>query len=589
MQKAKDAKRAYSSVVYTKSNCDGYKEEGITYPAGNIQAKLLTEFYKDIDMDPSTVDFVEAHSTGTFVGDPEECNALDRVFCNGRTKPLPVGSVKSNIGHTEATSGACSITKTILAFHNNLIPPNINYTKMRKGITSLEEGRLKVVTEPTPLDGPLISLNSFGFGGANAHALLKDNLNAKVNGGAPSDCLPRLVLWSGRTEEAVDTILNDVESRSVDAEFIALLHNIQHESIPTNVFRGFGVYGHECGRNAIRLHREVQHYSGLKREFVWIFSSLGTDFIEVGSSLMYIPRFRSSIEECHSILQNKKLDLIDIVTSGQKHALNIMQGIVGTTAVQIAFVDLLKSLKMEPDYLIGHSFGELGCAYADGCLSLEQTILAAYAIGEVVLESKVEKGAMAVIGLGYRKLRGIIPADIEVACHNSADSSIISGPIKSVSAFTNELRKKNIAVQEVSCSNIPFHSKHIAALAPSLIARLNGIIPVPSRRSSKWLSTSITGKHPNKDKFLECSGFYLASCLLNPVLFEETLALLSRKSLTIEIAPHAILQSSLKTAMTDAVHVNLLEKTSNNNLLFFLGALGRLVIPISSNYLRPSY
>lgn len=99
LQKAKDAKRIYSTVVYSKTNCDGYKEEGITYPSGRMQMKLLTEFYQDIGIEPNTLDYVEAHSTGTIVGDPEECNALDNIFCNGRTKPLPVGSVKSVRAH----------------------------------------------------------------------------------------------------------------------------------------------------------------------------------------------------------------------------------------------------------------------------------------------------------------------------------------------------------------------------------------------------------------------------------------------------------------------------------------------------------
>lgn len=99
LQKAKDAKRSYCSVLYSKTNCDGYKTEGITYPSGAMQEKLLSEFYDDIGIDPSSLAYLEAHSTGTKVGDPEECAAIDNIFCKNRTKPLPVGSVKSNIGH----------------------------------------------------------------------------------------------------------------------------------------------------------------------------------------------------------------------------------------------------------------------------------------------------------------------------------------------------------------------------------------------------------------------------------------------------------------------------------------------------------
>lgn len=200
LQKMKDAKRAYNHIVHTKANCDGYKEHGITYPSREIQEKLLTEFYAELNLDPTTIGYVEAHSTGTVVGDPEECSALDNVFCPGRDKPLLVGSIKSNLGHTEASAGVSSVAKALLIFRNDTIPPNINFATVRENISALVEGRLKVATEITPLDGSYVSINSFGFGGANAHALLKKCAHQKVDNGQPKDAIPRLVLWSGRTE-----------------------------------------------------------------------------------------------------------------------------------------------------------------------------------------------------------------------------------------------------------------------------------------------------------------------------------------------------------------------------------------------------
>lgn len=101
--------------------------------------------------------FIKSRIQGTIVGDPEECAAIDTIFCKNRTKPLLVGSVKSNIGHSESTAGVCSITKCILAFETGLIAPNINFTRIRPGIPSLEEGRLTVCTDVTKLDG--MSLN----------------------------------------------------------------------------------------------------------------------------------------------------------------------------------------------------------------------------------------------------------------------------------------------------------------------------------------------------------------------------------------------------------------------------------------------
>lgn len=111
LQKAKNSRRIYAKVVHAKTNCDGYKEQGITYPSGPMQQQLMAEFYKETKVDPLKVSFIEAHGTGTKVGDPEEVHSLDKVFCNGRSSPLLIGSVKANIGHTEPVSGLCSISK----------------------------------------------------------------------------------------------------------------------------------------------------------------------------------------------------------------------------------------------------------------------------------------------------------------------------------------------------------------------------------------------------------------------------------------------------------------------------------------------
>lgn len=159
LQKAKTAKRIYATVEYSKTNCDGYKLEGITYPSSQMQEKLLTEFYKDIKLDPLTINYVEAHSTGTSVGDPEECNAIDNVFCKNRKNPLLVGSVKSNIGHSESTSGACSVAKVLLAFECGKIAPNLHFKQSKPTIKALVEGRINVCTETTDLKGHLVAIN----------------------------------------------------------------------------------------------------------------------------------------------------------------------------------------------------------------------------------------------------------------------------------------------------------------------------------------------------------------------------------------------------------------------------------------------
>lgn len=576
LQKAKDAKRIYSTVLYSKTNCDGYKSEGITYPSGQMQNRLLSDFYDEIGIDPSLLSYVEAHSTGTIVGDPEECQALDNVFCKNRNRPLLVGSVKSNIGHSESTSGACSMTKVILALESGIVPPNINFTRIRPGITALEEGRLKVCTDPTKLEGRLIGINSFGFGGANAHALFRGNPKDKINNGAPLDDLPRLVTWSGRTDESIKVMLERLASRPLDAEYIGLLHNIQTEETAGYIFRGYGLFEYKDGKNAECVSKEVQHYNGTKRPVVWVFSGMGSQWPEMGKSLLRIPIFRRAVEHCHKVLQPLGLDLISIITSPEKEAFdNILHSFVGIAAIQIGLVDILKALEVPFDYCIGHSVGELGCAYADGCFTAEQMVLAAYSRGMASLETKMIRGSMAAVGLSYKKLVHRVPNTIDVACHNGPDSSTISGPEEEIIKFVAELKSQGVFAKEVQCSNIAYHSKYIADMGPNLLGRLSKVIPDPKLRSSKWLSSSVPKNRWELKEYQYSSAEYHTNNLLSSVLFEETSALLPANALTIEIAPHGLLQAILKKSMTNALHVSLTQRGNKDNTAFLLNALGR--------------
>lgn len=113
LQKAKNAKRIYATLVYAKTNSDGFKEEGLTFPSSKMQTRLMQEFYDECGISPSCMNYVEAHATGTRVGDPEEVKAIEKVFCKDRRNPLLIGSVKSNMGHSEPAAGLCQVAKVV--------------------------------------------------------------------------------------------------------------------------------------------------------------------------------------------------------------------------------------------------------------------------------------------------------------------------------------------------------------------------------------------------------------------------------------------------------------------------------------------
>ncbi|KAG5679907.1 hypothetical protein PVAND_009443 [Polypedilum vanderplanki] len=356
LQKKGVARRNYGTLVYTKSNCDGFKSEGIHYPSGKIQLELLKEFYEEANIPTSSVDYIEAHCTGTTAGDPEECSAIAEFFCKNETKLI--GSVKSNLGHAEAASTMCSIAKIIVTFENDKIPPNINYNIPRSDIPSLHNGQLKVVDKVTDFNGSYICSSAFGFGGANCHALFKKTAKSKVNFGIPNDDIPRLVIWSGRTEEAVNEILDSITEKPLDAEYIALLQHSQIHSFPANLFRGYGVFTNEGLNNSCCTNRDIQHFSGLKRPMVWVYSGMGSQWCGMGADLMKIPIFANAIEKCHAVLATKGMNLKEIITSKDPKTFeNILHAFVGISAMQIGLTDVLKTLGLQPDFVIGHSFG----------------------------------------------------------------------------------------------------------------------------------------------------------------------------------------------------------------------------------------
>ena len=127
LQKKSDAKRVYATVVHTKTNTDGYKGEGLTFPSSVSQAVLMYSTLKEAKVDPTQIKYIEAHGTGTGAGDPTEVKAIAQIFCENRSEPLLVGGVKSNLGHTESSSGLCSIAKVLITFEKKTIPASLHF------------------------------------------------------------------------------------------------------------------------------------------------------------------------------------------------------------------------------------------------------------------------------------------------------------------------------------------------------------------------------------------------------------------------------------------------------------------------------
>lgn len=568
LQKASNAKRVYATILNAKTNTDGYKEQGITFPSGEMQNKLIKEVYSEAGVNPSDVVYVEAHGTGTKVGDPQEVNSIAEVFCKDRSSPLLLGSVKSNMGHSEPASGLCSIAKVIIAMETGVIPQNLHFKSPNTDIPGLTDGRLQVVNKNWPFNGGLLAVNSFGFGGANAHILLRSNSKPK----APpiQDNIPRLVVVSGRTEEAVNSFLDQIEKTPRDDDFIGLLHDIHSANIPGHSCRGYTILGNTTTR-------EVSQVTGEKRPLWFVFSGMGSQWPGMGRDLMVLEPFSKAINKCADILRPEGIDLIKIIMDSNNSTFdNVLNSFVSIAAIQVALVDLLFSVGITPDGIVGHSVGELGCAYADGTFTAEQTVLAAYWRGRSILESKLVPGSMAAVGLSWEETKARCPPEVVAACHNSADSVTISGPCDVISKFVKSLQAEGIFAKEVASSGVAFHSRYIAEAGPKLRKSLERIIPSPKPRTSRWISSSIPESAWNTALAAQSSAAYHVNNLLSPVLFHEAIQHIPDGAIVLEIAPHCLLQAILKRSLPNCINIGLVKRLNPDNLNLFLSNIGKV-------------
>lgn len=570
LQKAKDARRVYATVIHSKTNTDGNKVQGITFPNGEMQNKLMREIYAEAGINPADVSYVEAHGTGTKVGDPQEVNSIANLFCKGRKTPLLLGSVKSNMGHSEPASGVCSISKLLIAMEEGIIPGNLHFKIPNADIPALNDGSIQVVDKNMPWKGGLVAVNSFGFGGANAHILFRTHPKPKLLPVLDSK-VPKLVTISGRTEEAVRVFLNKAQEYEKDDEFIALLHDIYANNISNHLYRGYSVMGN------VKVE-EIDQYVDKKRPIWFVFSGMGSQWPGMGKDLLNIETFQRSLRKCAEALKPEGIDLMNLILNGTSETFeNVLHSFVSIAAIQVALVDVLTYLGIQPDGIVGHSVGELGCAYADGTFTPEQTVLAAYWRGKTIMDSNLQLGAMAAVGLSWEEIAARCPPDVTPACNNASDSVTISGPIESLKKFTEELKKDDIFVKIVNSSGVAFHSKYVAPVGQKLRTMLEKIIPNPKQRSSRWISTSIPEQAWNTPLAQLSSAAYHVNNLLSPVLFYQALSHIPEDAIVIEIAPHSLLQAILRRSLPPSVtNIGLHKRNHSNNLNLLLENIGKI-------------
>nr|XP_050849367.1 fatty acid synthase-like [Vespula vulgaris] len=595
LQKAKDAKRIYAEISGANvmfGECT--KDNTAMHNTAEFLAQIMKETLDQNGLKPSDITYIEADGSAIKKVDREELKAIDLVYGQDRSSsnPLLIGSIKSNIGHSSCTNTINSIIKVLIAMEKEVIPPNLHYEEPPEDANCLRDGRVKVVTKPTPWTDGYAAVNTTSYGGSFSHVILKRHPKNKKKKELSMNDIPRLCTMSVRNKEMLTEIFNALKKNYEDEEFKQLVSDLNEKPLNNSLFRGYILMPPDGKTNPEKIVEEIVPITEQSQEIWFVFSGMGSQWTGMGESLMKIPIFAEAIKKCDAVLKPRGYDIVKILCDKDPTTYNnIINCFLGIAAVQIGLVDILYAVGVKPNYMIGHSVGELGCSYADGCFTAEEMILSALSRGLASIESDLIHGSMAAVGLGYEQVKHLCPEDIDIACHNGVDSSTISGPVESVKAFVKELQEKGIFAKAVPSGNIAYHSRYIAPAGSKLLEYLKKVLPHPKTRSKRWLCTSVPKNEWQSDRARLSSAEYHTNNLLSSVLFEEVLTMLPNNAITIEIAPHGLLQAILKKSLhSDCVNLALTRRGHEDNtslLLTTLGKLYNLGYPIALKELYP--
>ncbi|WP_280213272.1 polyketide synthase Pks13 [Nocardia cyriacigeorgica] len=432
----RDGDHIYAVVKGTAINSDG-RSNGLLAPNPDAQADVLRRAYRDAGIDPSTVDYIEAHGTGTPIGDPIEAEALARVVGRGRDadKPALLGSVKTNFGHLESGAGVPSLAKVVMAFQHNVLPPNINYSAPSPYIP-FEQARLKVVDEPTEFPRysgiATAGISGFGFGGTNAHVVLQEYVPAQaaaqVADGADTDAETTDVVAEttdvvaeaesivAESEAAAETVAAEPEWSADRAEPLPVILPVSGylpsrrkraaaeladwlegpgKDVPlADVARSLAKRSHWRSRGVVLAKNHEEAVAGLRaiaagkpgtgvftadapaiKGPMWVFAGFGAQHRKMGKQLYQENSiFRRTVDEVDELVQDEAGYSIREMILDDAQDYNVGTSQVGIFTIQLGLAALLRAHGAEPAAVVGHSMGEVAGAYISGGLALEDAV-----------------------------------------------------------------------------------------------------------------------------------------------------------------------------------------------------------------------
>ncbi|KAL9566442.1 hypothetical protein ACKAV7_009357 [Fusarium commune] len=578
----------------TKVNQDGHTT-GITLPSKEAQVANINSVYESAGLDFSQTGYVECHGTGTKAGDWHELKAISESLCTVRDidNPIVVGSIKPNIGHLEGAAGVAGLIKGVLTLEHAKIPPNINFEKPNPDI-DFKEWKVKVPTEL--LDWPVsglrrVSVNCFGFGGTNAHVIMDEaprylsarglrgnhnSFEAITSYRRTSDTKavfePQLFVFSSHDKPGVRRIMEShipyLESQGEDDT--AFLHNYAYTlgSRRSNLEWKHAVVAKSREDLIVKLQNidESLFKRTLKNKqpkICFLFCGQGAQFAQMGKDLLPFEAFRDALEAGSRYMKNKlasEFDLLEEILKDEAET-RISDSRISqpaTTAIQMALVDLLDSFHITPNYVIGHSSGEIAAAYASGALTKEEAWEVAYYRGLVASSLTIEhtrtQGSMMVVGLSVLDLEESYndkTYPCEVACVNGPRSLTLSGRKENIEGAFKELSAKGIFCRILPVK-VAYHSSDMLKIEKEYKSAL-GLINPRQHRKSVTMFSSVTGEEIDGH---ELDNKYWTLNLVSPVVFMSAISTMLQlpsdnpPDIIVELSPSSTLRSPVLDIIT---------------------------------------
>lgn len=502
----RDGDDIYAVIHGSAVNNDAGHSAGFTAPSVAGQTRVIQSALKAAGIPPEHIDFLEAHGTGTPLGDPIEMAALREVFTASRAAPLVVGSVKSNIGHLDAAAGVAGLIKTALALHHSEVPATLHVNAPNPAL-ELEGSSLTLATVAQALlvkDRPCYAgVSSFGMGGTNCHMVLgqAERVTHSAASGPPSQAMPVLLgaHSQGALQHQCAQLADHIEMHPgqslADIAYTLATHTVEH------VFRkSLVATGHDDLTGQLRQAAKSSRHQPEQRpeKLVFVFPGQAGQHAGLADSLYRHEQvFREVLDEsldqldhdCRRVCREWLLCSRPADKSQQTLTTRYLQPAL--FCYELALCRYLQAFNVQPDALLGHSVGELVAAVVAGTLSTAAGASLVQQRGQIMQQAP--PGAMLVAGVSAGQVRSYLSADLDIALYNSDEECVVSGPRASIERLQNKLSSENLAVVRVATEHA-FHHHSLDDLVPQLAQAAGALdyaepqIPWISNTTGTWVT-----------------------------------------------------------------------------------------------------